>query len=202
MLGIGVEQFDTANPAHADARKKAKAINFGIIFGCAAHGLCEFARDFFEVMLSVQEAGSMIDRFLATYRGVAAWMRRQEVRTRYDGFIETVGGRRHWFAWEAGGAYSRNLAFNFPIQGAAAEIAVEAVIRIDARLRRDLPAGKLLLQVHDEFLLEVPSDCEELAKSILMEEMSSAFSALLPDAPVAGLVDAHAGPNWATVKEG
>ena len=202
MLGISAEEFDTANPAHADARKKAKAINFGIIFGSGANGIRGFARDAYGVMLTVEEASDMIRRFLTTYGGVAGWMRQQEARTRRDGFIETVGGRRHWFAWEAGGAYSRNLAFNFPIQGTAAEIAVEAVTRIDARLLRDLPAGNLVLQVHDEFVLEVPHGLEDLAKRILVEEMSAAFSALLPNAPVTDLVDAHAGPNWAAAKGG
>lgn len=202
MLGIGVEQFDTANPAHADARKKAKAINFGIIFGSGANGLREFARDAYDILLTVEEASAMIRRFLTTYGGVAGWMREQEARTRRYGFIETVGGRRYWFAWEAGGAYSRNLAFNFPIQGTAAEIAVEAVTRIDARLLRDLPAGSLVLQVHDEFVLEVPHGSEDLAKGILVEEMTAAFSALLPNAPVTDLVDAHDGPNWAAAKGG
>jgi DNA polymerase-1 len=202
MLGISAEEFDTANPAHADARKKAKAINFGIIFGSGANGLREFARDAYEILLAVEEASDLIRRFLTTYGGVAAWMRQQEARTRRDGFIETVGGRRDWFAWEAGGAYSRNLGFNLPIQGTAAEIAIEAVIRIDAHLRRDVPAGKLVLQVHDEFVLEVPHGSENLAKRILVEEMTAAFSALLPNAPVTYLVDAHAGPNWAAAKGG
>ncbi len=202
MLGIGVEQFDTANPAHADARKKAKAINFGIIFGCAAHGLCEFARDLFEVMLSVQEADAMIQRFLRIYKGVGQWIDDQILRGHRLGFVETIGGRRHRFLWEAGGKFSPNLALNLPIQGTAAEIAVEAVIRIDARLFRDLPPGRLVLQVHDEFVLEVPHGSEDLAKRILVEEMTAAFSALLPNAPVTALVDAHAGPNWAAAKGG
>jgi DNA polymerase-1 len=202
MLGISAEEFNTANPAHADARKKAKAINFGIIFGSGPDGIHDFARDACDILLTVEEASDMIRRFLTTYGGVACWMRQQEARTRRDGFIETVGGRRYWFAWEAGGAYSRNLAFNFPIQGTAAEIAVEAVIRIDARLFRDLPPGKQILQVHDEFVLEVPHGSEDLAKRILVEEMSAAFSALLPNAPVTDLVDAHAGPNWAAAKGG
>jgi DNA polymerase-1 len=118
------------------------------------------------------------------------------------GFVETIGGRRHRFLWEPGGKFSPNLALNLPIQGTAAEIAVEAVTRIDARLFRDLPPGELVLQVHDEFVLEVPHGSEDLAKRILIEEMTAAFSALLPDAPVTGLVDAHAGPNWAAAKGG
>jgi DNA polymerase I len=76
MLGVDPEEFDRANPTHAEARKKAKAINFGIIFGCGAEGLQEFARDAYDVTLSVKEAAEMIRRFLTTYRGVARWMER------------------------------------------------------------------------------------------------------------------------------
>ena len=200
MLKIAINAFAKSNPLHNEARKKAKAINFGIIFGAGPAGLREFARDAYDVSLTIEEARDLIDRFLETYLGVAAWMRKQDTRARRDGFIETIGGRRHWFAWEAGGVYSRNLALNPPIQGTAAEIAIEALIRIDARLRRDLSAGRLILQLHDEFVLEVPHGSEELAKQILIEEMGGAFSALLPDAPVTDLVDAHCGPNWATAK--
>jgi DNA polymerase-1 len=202
MLGVAIEEFDPANPAHADARKKAKAVNFGIIFGSGANGLREFARDAYGVMLTAQEANDMIRRFLRAYKGVGNWMDNQVMRGHRLGFVETIGGRRHRFLWEAGGKFSPNLALNLPIQGTAAEIAVEAVIRIDARLFRDLSPGKQILQVHDEFVLEVPHGSEDLAKRILVEEMTAAFSALLPDAPVTGLVDAHAGPNWAAAKGG
>jgi DNA polymerase-1 len=166
MLAIDVDKFDKADPDHAEARQKAKALNFGIIFGSGPNGLREFAQDGYGISLTVDEARQMIERFLKMYNGVANWMDLQERRARRDGWIDTVGGRHYSFEWEVCGRFSRNLAFNLPIQGTAAEIAVEAVIRIDARLRRDLPAGKLLLQVHDEFVLEVPSDCEELAERI------------------------------------
>jgi DNA polymerase-1 len=200
MLGISVEEFDKTNPAHADARKKAKAINFGIIFGSGAEGLQEFARDAYEVNLTISDANDLIRRFLKTYKGVARWMDRQTERAQRVGYVETVGGRRYRFEWQPCGWFSRNLALNLPIQGTAAEIAVEAVSRIDARLRRDLPDGKLVLQVHDEFVLEVPQDRAEAAKQVLVEEMTEAFAALLPGAPTLGLVDAHAGLNWAVAK--
>ena len=88
----------------------------------------------------------MIERFLATYPGVARWQREQEARTRQTGTVSTQGGRVHHFAWEPGGEYSRNLALSLPIQGAAAEIAVEALIRMDAQLRAR-PPGKAQLVV-------------------------------------------------------
>ena len=86
----------------------------------------------------------MIDRFLATYPGVARWQREQEARTAQTRTVSTKGGRVYRFAWEPRGEYSRNLALNLPIQGTAAEIAIEALIRIDARLHASMP-GKAQL---------------------------------------------------------
>ena len=119
--------------------------------------------------------------------------------TDVDGFIETLGGRRFRFEWEAGGKFSPNLALNFPIQGTAAEIAVEAVIRIDARLRRDLPRESWSYRFTTSSCLRSRTG-RRIWPSASWSRMSAAFSALLPDAPVTDLVDAHAGPNWAAAK--
>jgi hypothetical protein len=97
------------------------------------------------------------------------------------------------------------VAQRHPVQGTAAEIAIEAMIRIDARLRRELPGkAQLVLQVHDEFVVEVDDDesAAGAVKRILEQEMTAAFEALLPGAPTTWLVDAHAGLNWAAAKEG
>lgn len=85
----------------------------------------------------------------------------------------------------------------------AAEIAIEAMIRIDARLCAELgDAARIALQVHDEFIVEVDEESQVgLVKHILEEEMTAAFSALLPLAPTKGLVAAHSGPNWAAAKK-
>jgi DNA polymerase-1 len=200
MLSISVENFDKNNPEHKAARDKAKAINFGIIFGSGADGIREFARDAYGVILNTAEAARMIDDFKAAYPSVNRWMQKQHERTQRTGIIETVGGRRHRIAWDAGRQYRRSLALNLPIQGTAAEIAVEAVTRIDARLRRELPDARLVLQVHDEFLIEAAVGAEEAATAVLVEEMTAAFSALLPKAPVNGLAEAHHGANWALAK--
>ena len=115
----------------------------------------------------------------------------------------TKGGRVYRFAWEANGDYSRNLALNLPIQGTAAEIAVEALIRIDAELRAALPGkAHIVLQVHDEFVIEAEDDETVLSatKRIVEEAMIAAFEALLPGAPTKGLVAAHSGPSWAAAK--
>ena len=134
---------------------------------------------------------------------MADWQRRQDRRSREARSVSTVGGRVYRFAWEPRGEYARNLALNLPVQGTAAEIAVEAMIRIDARLQSELPdKAQLVLQVHDEFVAEVEEDAfgVRMTKRVLEEEMTAAFQALLPDAPTTGLVDAHAGRSWAKAK--
>jgi DNA polymerase-1 len=203
MLGIKPEEFNPEDPFHKEARQKAKAVNFGVIYGSGPSGLREFARDAYNLQLTTEEACRFIDRFLATYPGVARWQHDQENRSRQTMTASTAGGRIYRFAWESNGEYSRNLALNLPVQGTAAEIAVEAMIRIDARLRKELGSkAKLVLQVHDEFVIEVGGDENiiESAKEVLIEEMVAAFQALRPGAPATGLVDTHVGPNWAAAK--
>ena len=203
MLGLKPDQFNPDDPAHKDARQKAKAVNFGVIFGSGPAGLREFARDAYNLKMTIEEARTFIGSFLATFRGVARWQREQEVRTRQTRTVSTRGGRVYRFAWEANGDYSRNLALNLPIQGTAAEIAIEAMIRIDAGLRAALPGkAQIVLQVHDEFVVEAEDDEAVISatKRIVEEAMTAAFEALLPGAPVRGLVTAHSGTTWAAAK--
>ena len=204
MLRIGPDQFDDEQPAHEDARQKAKAINFGVIYGSGPNGLKEFARDAYNLHISLQEARTLLRRFLATFRGVARWQREQAARTKKKKTVSTVGGRVYRFAWEPAGEYRRNLALNLPIQGTAAEIAIEALVRIDARLRAELSGrAQLVLQVHDEFVVEVEDEetVVSAAKRILEHEMIAAFEALLPGAPTARLATAHCGSTWAAAKD-
>jgi DNA polymerase-1 len=203
MLGIDVDDFDKDSPPHKEARDKAKAVNFGIIYGSGPSGIKEFARDAYNIQITIQEASTVIDGFLATYQGVARWQREQDFRSSRSRTVSTQGGRVYRFDWEARGQYSRNLALNLPIQGTAAEIAIEALVRTDARLRAELPEkAQLVLQVHDEFVVEVDEDEGVVlgAKHILEQEMTAAFEALLPGAPTRGLVAAHSGPTWATAR--
>lgn len=203
MLGIMPAAFDPANPVHKEARQKAKAVNFGVIYGSGPGGLREFARDAYGVLMSLDEAKRVIDRFLATYPGVAQWQRKQADQSRRRRAASTIGGRVYRFAWEPNGEYARNLALNLPVQGTAAEIALEATTRISRRLRSELgERAALVLQVHDEFVVEVDDKTAMVAsvKCVLEQETEAAFSALLPEAPTIGLVDAHAGLNWALAK--
>jgi DNA polymerase I-like protein with 3'-5' exonuclease and polymerase domains len=203
ILGVTPDEFDPKRSDYKDARQKAKAVNFAVIYGAGAIGLKEYARDEYNLQITVAEARAWINSFFATYTGVGRWQREQEMRTRETRTVSTRGGRVHRFGWEPGGEYARNLALNLPIQGTAAEIAIEALIRIDARLRAELPGkAQLVLQVHDEFVVEVEgTETIFLAvKLILQEEMVAAFEALLPGAPTMGLVTAHSGSTWAAAK--
>jgi DNA polymerase-1 len=201
MLGVELDDFDRHLPAHEAAREKAKAVNFGIIYGCGPTGLKEYAQGAYNLQITIEDARDLIYRFLGTYRDVARWQREQEAITKETGTVSTRGGRVHRFSWEAGGEYSRNLALNLPIQGTAAEIAIEALIRIDARLRAELPgAAQLVLQVHDEFVVEVDEIVMLAAKRILEQEMTAAFEVLLPGAPTRELVKAESGSTWAAAK--
>jgi DNA polymerase-1 len=177
MLGIEPCEFAPDNHSHKEARQKAKAVNFGVIYGSGPGGLQEFARDAYGIQMDMKEAQGVINRFLDTYPGVARWQRAQADKSARTKCVATVGGRVYHFAWEANGNYARNLALNLPVQG-------------------------LVLQIHDEFVVEVDQDHQavELVKQILEEEMTAAFSTLLLAAPTTGLVDAHAGPNWAAAK--
>ena len=116
MLGLKPDQFDPDQPAHKEARQKAKAVNFGVIFGSGPAGLKEFARDAYNLQITMEEARAVIDRFLTTYPGVARWQREQAARTGQTRAVSTRGGRVYRFVWEPNGEYSRNLALNLPIQ--------------------------------------------------------------------------------------
>jgi DNA polymerase-1 len=201
MLGINPEAIDLNNPAHKAARSSAKAVNFGIIYGCGANGLAEFARDAYGVSMIQAEATNAIVQFLNTYEGVADWMERAAYDAKHYKYIRTAGGRVYPAAYEAYGDISRQLALNFPIQGAAAEVALEAIIRIERALRH-VPEACLIAQVHDEFLLEVDNEpeCVAAASAALEASMREGFAALFPDASQTGLVDVGVGRTWAELK--
>jgi DNA polymerase I-like protein with 3'-5' exonuclease and polymerase domains len=116
-------------------------------------------------------------------------------------YIRTAGGRIYPASYEPGGKISRQLALNLPIQGAAAEVALEAIIRIEKALRK-IPQARLIAQVHDEFLLEVLDDpmCVAEASAALTASMRGGFAALFTHAPQTGLVDVGVGRNWGELK--
>ena len=203
MLGLTPEEFDTEHPAHKEARQKAKAVNFGVIYGSGPSGLREFARDAYNLQLTKHEARTVIDRFLATYRGVARWQREQEAKTRRMGTVSTLGGRVYRFAWEPGGEYSRNSRSQSTYSGDRGRnfrrgVGSDrcAVTRRAARQSATPPASARRVRSR----VEADGALLSTAKRILEQEMIAAFLTLLPGAPTKGLVDACSGSTWAAAK--
>ena len=201
MLGIAPGEFNADSPQHKAARQKAKGVNFGIVFGCGAPGLVEFARDNYGVVLTEPEARMLIDNWLRTYPGVANWQKRHAPRCKASGTVQTPAGRIYRFAWEESGRFNHNLALNLPIQGGAAEVAQIAIAKTDALLSTQLgERARLVGQVHDEFLVVADEPVAERAKALLVAAMTEAFAELFPNAPVRDLVGVKIAGSWAGAK--
>jgi DNA polymerase I-like protein with 3'-5' exonuclease and polymerase domains len=201
MLDIPIDEFDRTKPEHAEARQKAKGVNFGIVYGCGASGLVDFARDNYNVTMTEGEAKRLIASWLRTYPGVRSWQLRHVAKSRSRRVVQTPAGRIYHFAWEANSRFNPNLALNLPIQGGAAEVAQLAIAKTDALLTRHLgERARLVGQVHDEFLVLADEVVAEEAKRLLVQAMTEAFAELFPDAPLRNLVDAKIATDWAAAK--
>ncbi len=144
-----------ADQPDAEQRRAAKAINFGLIYGMSAWGLGR------QLGLPRDEAQHYIDRYFERYPGVRAFMDRTRERAREQGYVETVFGRRlHVPEIESRNRqrreYAERTAINAPMQGTAADLIKRAMIDVDAELRAHQPETRLVMQVHDELILEVP----------------------------------------------
>ncbi|MCD6284871.1 MAG: DNA polymerase I, partial [Anaerolineae bacterium] len=176
-----------------EMRSTAKAVNFGLIYGQGAFGLAG------QLGISVQEAGDFIARYFDRFPGVRAYMDQIQADAAEKGYVETLLKRRRYFPeLQAGSrASSRSrqsaerMAMNTPIQGSAADIIKLAMIRMHARLKAEGFRSRMLLQVHDEVVLEVPED--ELAATIALVTETMEDAVVL-DVPLQ--VDVETGPNW------
>ena len=172
-------------------RSHAKAVNFGIVYGISAFSLAQ------DIGVFPNEAKAYIDTYLAKYAGVAAYMENTIAEAKERGYVQTLFGRRRALPELKSSnfnlrSFGERVARNMPIQGTAADVMKLAMIRVDARLRRELPEAKLLLQVHDELIVECPEALAEQAKRILVEEMQGAA-----DYSVPLVAEAGAGKSWA-----
>jgi DNA polymerase I len=152
-----------------EMRQLGKRINFSILYGLTAHGLSK------DLEISHSLAKSYIDKFMAQYPGVVAWMEKVIEITKEKGYVETVWGRRRYLP----GIYERNrtlydlarrVAINTVAQGTAAELMKWGMLELDKVLKNQLPGARMLLQIHDELLLEIPQElitAEPLIKSTL-----------------------------------
>ena len=171
-------------------RSRAKAVNFGIVYGIGAFSLSK------DIGVTRKEADSYIKSYLAAFNGVADYMEKTINEAKQNGYVTTLFGRRRYlpeFSSSNGmlRAFGERVARNAPIQGTAADIIKLAMIKVFERLEKELPEARLILQVHDELIVECNQDDVALACKILEEEMQNAASMSVPLT-----VDAAYGKNW------
>ncbi|MDE2484409.1 MAG: DNA polymerase I, partial [candidate division NC10 bacterium] len=184
---FGVQPEDVT----AEMRRRAKVINFGIIYGMSPFGLAA------ELEISQEEAGLYIDRYFQIYHGVKTFIDRTVCEARELGFVSTLWGRRRAIpelkrSDQAVRQLGERLAVNTPIQGSAADLIKVAMIAIFRRLRSERLETKMILQIHDELLFEVPEAELDVAKRVATEEMERAAALCVPLK-----VDIGIGVNWA-----
>ncbi len=175
-------------------RSRAKAVNFGIIYGISGFGLAR------NTGVSQQEAKSFISRYFAKYPGVKRFMDTAVEDGQQNGYALTLMGRRRYLPeLTASNAmvreFGKRAAMNTPVQGTAADIIKLAMVRVDEALRRENLRSRLILQVHDELLLECPPEEVETASRILQEAMEGVISLSVPLS-----AEVHQGANWAEAK--
>ena len=175
-------------------RRNAKAVNFGIVYGISAFGLSE------DLSISRKEALDYINRYFETYPQVKAFLDGLIAEAREKGYVKTMFNRRRPVPELKSAnfmqrSFGERVAMNSPIQGTAADIIKIAMIRVDKRLREEGLQSRLILQVHDELLIETYMPELETVKAILAEEMSQAVQM-----KVALEIDMHDGKNWFEAK--
>jgi DNA polymerase I len=184
VLGIALAQV---NP---EQRRSAKAVNFGLIYGMSAFGLAR------QLGISRTEAQRYVDLYFARYPGVKRYMDETRAQARELGYVETVFGRRLYLPEiksrnAALRQYAERSAINAPMQGTAADIIKRAMIAIDGWLTETRTPARLIMQVHDELVLEVAVQAVDETVRQLREHMSRAAELAVPLK-----VDVGVGPNW------
>jgi DNA polymerase-1 len=174
----------------ADQRRYIKAVNFGLIYGMSAFGLAQ------QLGIERGAAQQFIDRYFARYPGVAEYMQRTRKLAHEQGCVETVFGRRLWLpdinaASGPRRSGAERAAINAPMQGTAADLIKLAMIALQQWIDAARLGTKLLLQVHDELVLEVPEAELDIVKAELPSRMSAVAALRVPL-----VVDVGAGPNW------
>ncbi len=163
----------------AQQRRNAKAVNFGIVYGISAFGLGE------DLSISRREAAEYIQRYFETYPGVKVFLDSLVEQGKEKGYVETLYGRRRPIPELASKnfaqrSFGERIAMNSPIQGTAADLMKLAMVRVEKALRRDNLQAKILLQVHDELLLEAPEEEKERVEEILQREMRGVADLRVP----------------------
>lgn len=188
MFGVPVEGMDPM------VRRRAKAINFGIIYGISAFGLAN------QLGISRGEAKDYIDSYFVKFPGIKKYMDDTKAAAKADGYVETIFGRRTYVGGindknPAMRGYAERQAINAPIQGAAADVIRRAMVRMEPELKKAKLSARMLLQVHDELIFEAPKSEAAATCDVVSRVMEGAHRpAVEISAPL--VVDARAGKNW------
>jgi len=190
VLGVATDRVD------AEARRLAKVINFGIIYGMGPQRLAA------QLGISFADASDYIKRYFERLPGVRTWLDRTLEEAREHGYVTTMYGRRRYLPELRGGqggarAQAERIAINTPIQGTAADLIKLAMVRLHSTITEKKLAAQMLLQVHDELLLEVENDALNAAAEAVRREMEGVAILRVPLR-----VELKAGPNWAELKSG
>ena len=174
----------------ADQRRSAKAINFGLIYGMSAFGLAR------QLGISRSEAKQYVDLYFSRYPGVKAFMDATRDQARERGYVETVFGRRLYLPEIRSRnvqrrMYAERTAINAPMQGTAADIIKRAMLRLDGWLAGEGAGIRMIMQVHDELVFEVPAARVDAARAAIAGVVTGAADL---DAPL--VVDVGVGDDW------
>ena len=178
------------NDVDSDMRRIAKVLNFGVIYGLSAHGIAQ------QTGFSREEGAKFIESYFNRYPGISEYIEAVKTKTRETQYVETVMGRRRYLPdinssnFNVRGGAER-MAVNMPIQGTAADIMKLAMIRVHHRLEEDDLRSKMLLQVNDELVFEVPQEELEAIKEVVFDEMPAAL-----ELDVSLKIDVKWGYNW------
>ncbi len=184
VFGVAVEDVSS------EQRRYAKVINFGLIYGMGAFGLAS------NLGIEQKAAKDFIDKYFARFAGVKRYMDNTRVLAKENGYVETVFGRRLWLPEINSGngprkAGAERQAINAPMQGTAADLIKLAMVAVQAELDRDARRTRMVMQVHDELVLEVPVDEEDWARAAIPRLMAGVATLKVPL-----LAEVGVGPNW------
>lgn len=175
-------------------RSRAKAVNFGIVYGIGPFSLAK------DIGVTRKEADNYIKAYLAHYSGVQSYMDTVVEQAKEQGYVETIFGRRRYLPELTSSnfnlrGFGQRVARNMPIQGTAADIIKIAMIRVENRLRQEKLEARLILQVHDELIVEAPEYEQEQVRQLLEAEMTAAVSLSVPM-----VAEANIGKTWYDAK--
>jgi DNA polymerase-1 len=183
----------------AEQRNRAKPVNFGSIYGMGAAGLAAAAWNGYRVEMTLREAEEALRAFFRNYPTLKRWMGRHADRCQQHRRIVIGAGRVFENAWEPKGIRYTQCC-NLPIQGACADVMMRAVAGVYRRLHGDGHDAVMVAMIHDELILETGNQGSDAVATLLAEEMTTAFAATFPDAPLGGLVDVKTGSSWSSLK--